>query len=299
MRPSYRVWWSAVVMVSLSAGSPELRAQLRVDSQVEVTAHRQRDAGFVTSLMVNVLPFHLAVGKASVVTVVAGGEVRVEGLGPVLGLAPDVVLLSRPTGETVFLLPASRTYFRTHLAIPAAIAEGFGSTLNVRSKRRSDTILGYQTERVLEDLKVTPGKGANQDPNYATDRFGRRVEAWTLDETPEQRTARFLRRETNPRELWKEMPITIESWLSDGLGADGTAAAESAASIGALSTAGLAVLPARRFALRQIITNPTGGYRVESRVTALAPIAVGDDTFQIPAGYAEIPAPRLLRLSAR
>lgn len=293
-----RLRGSGLLLVMLLLAAEELRGELRVTSTVQVKTEPRRDAGLLTSAAMSALPFYLTKGKAEVVTIVARGQVRVEGLGPVLGLDPDVVLLSKANGETVYLLPGSRAFFKTQLLVTAVWADSFGSTLDVIRRSKSDVILGQRAERISEVLKLRPGT-RDGNPDYARDRFGRTVPAWTLDETPEQRTARFVKRETDPRELWKEMPISIESWVSDGFGPAATVAAQSGAGITALATAGFAVLPDRRFALRQVIRNPVGGYSVESRVIAVSALVVGDELFEIPPGYREVKAPSTSGPSSR
>jgi hypothetical protein len=261
------------VVFACVAGSQALHAELRFVSRVEVKAQRPRDPGFVASMFAKFLPFNLAPGKTDIVTRVPA----------------DAILISEAGGRTLCLLPSTGTYFVMTSVMPVIIEAVFKPERQVRRRGASDTLLGHRSQRVTESIKVFPQQPL-PDVVY---RNGQPVEGWTLDETSEQRTARYLYSNRSMKTQWAEVPISIDSWTTDAFGEAGRTAAAAGTSITTLATAGVADPAPRDFALRQVIVSPTGGYTVESRVTSAVAEPVTDDVFVVPADYRLVPDPRM------
>lgn len=287
-----------VALVLLGAVAP-LSAEVRIRSIVEVKTERPREAGMLAQIAMMVVPFQAAPGKVEVVTLAARGAVRVEGLGPVLGIAPDVVLIATADGAVLALVPSRSEYFDMPRTTPEMLKVVIASEATAKRHGRSDVLLGQQTERVSVSVKIEPKlPGTPGDQAYDA-RTGRMVEAWTLQETPEERTRRFVTSERVRAESFKQEPVTIESWESDAFGPAALQAATSRASMTWFATAGYASTAAQRFPLRQIIRNPTYGYQVETRVQAVDQVTLEDDLFRVPSHYKKIPTPQLRPLRSR
>jgi hypothetical protein len=285
----------AVALMMLAVwGGASLHAELRIRTTVEVKRERPREAGLVAQVGMAILPFRIAPAKVDIVTTAARGHVRVEGIGPMLDLPADAVLLSFPDGRTVCLLPSQQMYFKLFEANALLLEKFFKVEPRVKRHGASDVLLGQTTERVSIALKVTPVLPAMPEMVW-DERTLRMVDPLTLQETPEQRSRRLAARDRNKAESVTQDPITIESWESASYGDPGAVIAASGSSIVSLATASLAPASERRFALRQRIVNPTHGYRVDSRVTAVEAITVEDALFVIPAGFQEGTAPRVVR----
>lgn len=282
---------SAVAMLIVGGAVP-LSAQLRIRSQVEVTSERKRPAGMFAELALIVVPFQAAPGKADVVTLVARGAVRVEGLGPVLGLAPDLILLAPAAGAGVWgLVPSRGEYFAMPQATPASLSPLIGSQATASRHGAADVLLGQPTERVTVSVHVGARVAGQSGARVYDSRSGRMVDAWTIDETPEQRSRRLARGERSRAESSRDDPITIESWETEAFGSLAHLAATSRSAMTWFATGGYASMVEQRFPLRQIIRNPTYGYRVETRVLSVDPLALGDDLFEVPSHYRRVATP--------
>ncbi len=288
----------ALALALLGAVAP-LSAEVRIRSIVEVTTERPREAGLLAQIAMIVVPFQAAPGKADVVTLAARGAVRVEGLGPVLGIAPDIIIIAAADGSVVGLVPSRGEYFDMPATTPEKLSVVIASKAKTKRHGSSDVLLGQQTERVAVSVMIEPKvPGTPGDMAYDA-RTGRMVEAWTLQETPEERTRRFVMSERSRTESFKQEPITIESWESAAFGPVALHAATSRASMTWFATAGYASTAEQGFPLRQIIRNPTYGYRVESRVQSVETVALDDDLFRVPEHYRKIPTPQLRKLISR
>jgi len=266
-----------------------LHAELRVRSVVEVTQQRQKQAGFGAQISLSLVPFRAALGKADVVTVAARGSVRVDGLGPVLGLPADAVLISTPDGRTVCMLPSTGEFFWMPVATPATYEPFFKVDSRVRRRGDSDVLLGQKTDRVSVNITVMPKLPKDDGMVYAG--HARPIHTSQLMETDAQRVARETLSGKVGVEFYKQEPISIDSWESGVHGPLGALIASAGSNMTSFATAGLVSLTDRQLALRQVIVNPTWGYRVESRVTAVEMAVVDDAVFRVPAEYREIPAP--------
>jgi hypothetical protein len=273
----------SMAVVVVCAAAP-LQAELRVTSVVEVTAQRLRDSELFPQILMSVLPFRVAVGKVEVVSVAARGSVRVDGLGAVLGLPADAVLISTPDGRTVCLLPSTREFFWMPVTTPATFDQFFAAKARVNRRGGSDKLLGQKTERVSVHLSIAPKMPAAGDEVWS-ERHGRMIHKSQLVETDQERVRREMR---GSNDVFNPDPITIDNWTSDAYGPAASLIASAASHISALATAGFSALAERPFALRQVIVNPTSGYKVESRVTAVEAAAVDDAVFRVPADYREI-----------
>lgn len=288
----------ALALVLLGAVAP-ISAEVRIRSIVEVTTERQREAGMLAQLAMIVVPFQAAPGRAEVVTLAARGAVRVEGLGPVLGIAPDIILLATADGSVVGLVPSRNEYFDMPSTTPEKLSVVIASKATTKRHGPADVLLGQQTDRVSVSVMIEPKVPGTPGDMAYDPKTGRMVEAWTLQETPEERTRRFVTSERVRAESQKQEPVTIESWESDAFGPAALQAATSRASMTWFATAGYASTAEQGFPLRQIIRNPTYGYRVESRVQAVDQVTLEDDLFRVPEHYRKVATPQLRPLFSR
>lgn len=288
----------ALALVLLGAVAP-LSAEVRIRSLVEVRTERPRDAGMLAQIAMMVVPFQAAPGKAEVVTLAARGAVRVEGLGPVLGIAPDLILIATAEGAVMGLVPSRSEYFDMPSTTPEKLSVVIASKATTKRHGPSDVLLGRQTERVSVSVMIEPKVPGTPGDMAYDPRTGRMVEAWTLQETPEERTRRFAASERSRMESSKQEPVTIESWESDAFGPVALHAATSRVSMTWFATAGYASTAEQRFPLRQVIRNPTYGYRVESRVQAVDTVVLDDDLFRVPEHYKKVATPQLRPLFSR
>lgn len=288
----------ALALVLLNVVAP-LSAEVRIRSSVEVKTERPRDAGMLAQLAMMVVPFQVAPGKADVVTMAARGAVRVEGLGPVLGIAPDIILIAAADGTVVGLVPSRGEYFDMPSTTPQKLSVVIESKATEKRHGLSDVLLGQQTERVSVSVMIEPKVPGTPGDMAYDPRTGRMVEAWTLQETPEERTRRFAASERSRMESSKQEPVTIESWESDAFGPVALHAAASRVSMTWFATAGYASTAEQGFPLRQVIRNPTYGYRVESLVQVVESLSLEDDFFRVPAHYRKVATPQLRPLFSR
>ena len=279
-----RAFAIAIVVAGIAA---PLHAELRITSVVEVKDERPRDTGLVGQVTFAILPFRAVAGKADVTTLVAAGAVRVEGMGSVLGLPADAVLISTADGRTVCLLPSRREFFTLANPPLAKMDQFFEITAKTRRRGTSDVLLGKKVERRLVSVTVA-AKVA--DDGMAYNGVGM-VHESQLRESDEQRVARWMRAGSLGRISRPADPITIESWYSDAFGPDARTVAASPSHVTALTTAGFSGLADRSFALREVVVNPVHGYRMETRVTDVQNAVVDRSAFAVPADYVEVAAP--------
>lgn len=270
--------------------APPLVDGLVVQSTVEVAEIPIQPTALASQIAMSVSPFRLSPGRADVVTSVSGAQVRVEGLGARLGFPDDVVLLTMTTGEVVgirperqewFVLPSLTTPDREALFRHSPVSRKRGN------QARIDGVLTRKYTRTLSgEMQWLDGIERVWDPK--TDRL---VEAWTLPETAEERTARFLRMELalrSNRTRGREVPVVVERWEAEGHGPLGTLLANSPVDIDSLATFHLVDGGDEALALRQVVVNPTTGRRVESKVGAITHCALDAHLFEVPAGYRRV-----------
>lgn len=284
----------AIAVVVAGIGAP-LHADLRVTSVVEVKDERPRPTGLSGQFAFGLLPFRAVAGKANLTTLAAGGAVRVEGLGPVLGLPAEAVLISTADGRTVCLLPSRREFFTIANPPLGSMGQLFETTARTKRRGTSDVLLGEKMERRFVTISVDlnlPDDGMVYNGAVV-------IHESQLRESDEQRVARWMRAGALGRISRPADPITIESWYSNAFGADARTVAASPSHVTWLTTAGFAGLVDRSFALREVVVNPVHGYRMETRVTGVQNAVVGSAAFAVPADYIEVaapPAPRTITL---
>jgi hypothetical protein len=276
---------TSAIAVVVAVISVPLHADLRITSTVEVKDERPQQTSLSGQIAVGLMPFRAVAGKANVTTLAAGGFVRVEGLGPVLGLPSDAVLISTEGGRTVCLLPTRREFFI--IENPTLnMSRSFKMLAKTKRRGTSDVLLGEKVERkfvsVNLDLNV-PDEGMRSQESFIVHESQRDTDAeWQASWT----------RSGFPRRIPRaDDPITIESWYSTSFGPEGRSVAASQSHVTWLASAGLSSLADRPFALREVVLNPVHGYRMETHVTAVQDAAVDPAVFAIPADYVEVAAP--------
>ncbi len=284
---------SLVTALLLAFAAAPLGAELKFTSRVEVTNIQPPDTYF--SLVF--VPVHrITPGTVDVTTYVAGDRVRVEGMGPVLGLPDDTVLLTRADGATLFIQPSSGTFFIRNGLDALTIAPTLGTTVKTSRKGRSDTILAQRTERVVHEIRVRTRLSSPEPLNAdyqgkATDALGRTLNEDAVGRTAEERQMYALRSDYYGRHDGDGDVIKIESWESTTFGRAAIVAARSGAGPAAIGSGGFSALADLGFPLRQVLIYKGAGYRMETRVTSAAPASLDAALFELPAGFKEVPAP--------
>lgn len=290
MNPVVRSGLSALLLVGTVA---PLSADLRIRSVVEVVTERPREAGMLAQVAMILVPFRAAPGKADILTLVVGDAVRVEGLGPVLGLAPDVVFITKADGPVIGVVPSRSEYFEMPDVTPQRLLPVIGSRTTEKRHGPSEVMLGHQTERVMVSFLLEPKVPGTPGDQIYDGRTGRMVDAWTVAETPEQRSQRLARSEKSRNESVFHDPVTIESWESPAFGPAGQVAAGSRASMTWWATGGFSSTVESGFPLRQVIRNPTYGYRVESRVQSIESAPIDATLLEVPSHFRKVEPPPL------
>ena len=282
-----------VAALLLTCVAAPLGAELKFTSRVEVKKIQPPDSFFA----IVIEPVHLITpGVVDITTYVAGERVRVEGMGPVLGLSADTVLLTDADGTTLFVQPSSRTFFVRTGMDATALAPALGTVVKTSRKGRSDVILSQRTERVVHEIRVLtpPSLTEPLKADYQgkpTDALGRPLNEDAVGRTTEQRQWYADRADYQARGSGEGDVIRIESWESNAFGRPAVAAAQSSAGLAAIGTGGFSTMVNLGFPLRQILTYKGGGYRMETRVTSVTPTSLVADLFEVPAGFKKVSAP--------
>ena len=282
-----------VTALLLTFAAAPLGAELKFTSRIQVKKIQPPDAFFAIVFE----PVHrITPGKVDVTTYVAGDRVRVEGMGPVLGLPDDTVLLTRADGAMLFVQPSSSTFFVRNGFDAVALASQIGTTVKTSRKGRSDVILAQRTERVVHEIRVHPILSSPQPLNAdyhgtTRDAVGNPVSQTATGDTTERRQADALNNDYRSRHSGDGDVIKIESWESAAFGRAAVVAARSGAGAAAIGTGGFSALADLGFPLRQVLTYKGAGYQIETRVTSAAPTSVDVALFEVPAGFKEVPAP--------
>ena len=285
---------SLVTALLLTCTIAPLGAELKFTSRVEVTKISPPDTFF----SIVFVPVHrITPGTADITTYVAGDRVRVEGMGAVLGLAADTVLLTRADGATLFIQPSSGTFFIQTGLDALAMAPMLGTTVKTSRKGRSDTILAQRTERVIHEIRVRPKLAASAEPLNAdyqgkrTDALGNPLSETAVGVTTERRQYYAASSDYHGRLDGADAVMKIENWESTAFGRAAGVAAKSGAGPAAIATGGFSALADLGFPLRQVLTYKGGGYQMETRVTSVSPASLDAALFEVPAGFKQVPPP--------
>jgi hypothetical protein len=159
-------------------------------------------------------------------------------------------------GDMVVLNPAEKSYWK--MSRPdSTMVPGMAPAVKVERTSTVETILGVRTERAVIDIRVpVPVSPGMAMPGMPT-----------------------------------EVAITGEAWLAD----EYSKYATSASSLGALvGTTGGGSLANLGFPMRSVLRGDVfAGQEIESVVTSISETPAPDGAFDIPAGFTEMPPPRI------
>lgn len=202
-------------------------------------------------------------GSATMTYILGDKGVRVEFVNAALGQPAGSVSLGQPDGTAIVLNPKDQTYWKMAPQTAAAAMQAAGVKPEVTSSRtgESETVAGVPCERSTFSMKVDVP-------------------------LPE-----------NVRALFKDFPASIDMAgdtcsTTDQFKKYGELAAKSQAT-SILAALGIDKLMTGGIVLRQAIR--LGGIEVRSVVTEIAEAEVPAGSFDIPAGYKEVPPPAGLR----
>jgi hypothetical protein len=196
-------------------------------------------------------------------TAIVGAKgARIEYAQPSLGMPAGTVILVQPNGDIVTLNPKERTFWKTTVEQAAAMWRQLGIEPVITHKRTGEfaTIAGVRAERIAFEwsmaLPLPPEEKAALPPNTPA--------AMTMSGDLWVAADRF--KEYAPRAVR----------TNSGLAAFG-----------------MTKLLEEGIVLRSVLRSPSfGDQEIETIVTSISEEPVSANTFEIPAGYKQVPPPR-------
>jgi hypothetical protein len=194
-------------------------------------------------------------GPIEMIYTVGDTSTRVECPNGMAGLPPGTVLLQKADGSSVVLNPVNKTYWK--IATPNMGQADMGAMkVNVHPTTETATLLGLTAKRIGFDIHIPlpePVQVSGQPP--------------------------------------RELALEGDVWVTDRYK---NYSQLSAMRVPGLSSLGLDKLPTQGLALRTVIRGAIfGDQELESVVTKIGEEKVAASVFEIPAGYTEVPAPKI------
>lgn len=198
-------------------------------------------------------------GAVEMTCIVGDGTARITWNKALVGLPPGSVLIRNAEGLTMVLSPADRTYWKLTLTdwygLPPARKPAVTST----PTGETGIVAGVRSERSAVRIRIP---------------------------FPEATTGHLVL--GTPAEL----PLQGDIWVTNQFARYAT---PDLRSVIGLATFGFDVAPDAGFVMRQRLRGAMfGGLELESSVTSIAEEDVPDALFEVPAGYKEIPRPRIV-----
>ena len=248
-----------LVVASLCfAASASLSAELKYTVKLEArkgSAIAEVDP-MLTMLGNQILEATAPPGGVEVKITLGNGVARVEWSRELPGIPAGAVLLQRRNGTRVMFNPNTRTWWRVAVPNLAEISERRRARVTRTPSNETGTIAGIAATRAKMDVVIP----------FPEAQAGEMVSG-----TP------------------TELPLTGESWSTATLTKYLTTELRTFLGMGFLGFDGV---PAGQFILRQILRGPTfGDMELETIVTSLVEETVPESTFEVPAGFKEVPTP--------
>jgi hypothetical protein len=187
---------------------------------------------------------------------------RLEYVQPTLGMPAGTVVLVQPNGDVVTLNPRERTFWKTTAEQAAAMWRQLGIEPVITQKRTGEfaTIAGVRTERIAFEWSMAfplpPDEKKDLPPNAPA--------AMTMS-----------------GDLW----VAVDRYK--------TYAPMAVRSNSGLASLGIIKLLEEGIVLRSVLRSPSfGEHEIETIVTSISEEPAPADTFEIPAGYKQVPRPR-------
>lgn len=250
-----------VVFLLLLAGSGSiLNAELKYTVRIET--HKVAAASPADSIMRELgsvlLEMVVPDGSVELTYMLGDKTARVQWNKALMGLPSGAVLIRLADGVMVVLNPADQTYWKVTLTDWYGLPAGRKPVVTRSSTNEPGTVAGVRAEHSTVQIRIP---------------FPEAMASALVFGTP------------------RELPLSGDVWVTEGFSGYRTPALRTV--IG-LSTLGFDVVPERGFVMRQLLRGPMfGDLELESRVTSIVEEDLPSTLFEIPAGYKEVPAPRI------
>jgi hypothetical protein len=255
-----RLQRAAMAVVLVGAAVAPLRAELKYTMRMDMhksSAPAPAAASDPTLAMMGALLAQTLFpsGPVEMIYTVGDTSTRVECPNGMAGLPAGTVLLQKADGSSVVLNPTNKTYWK--IATPDMSQAAMGAMkVDVHPTTETATLLGLSAKRIGFDIHVP---------------------------LPESVTV--------PGGLPKEFALEGDVWVTDRYK---NYSQLSAMRVPGLSSLGLDKLPTQGLALKTVIHGAIfGDQELESLVTKISEEHVDASVFEIPAGYTEVPAPKI------
>ena len=203
----------------------------------------------------------IAPGDSVEMTVIAGDRVaRVTWSKAMPGLPAGVALVLRQDGRRLVLDPARQVYWRAGLPDLYTLPADDRPVVKQIPRTEAETIAGLPATRSSVEITIPFAEALNDMMVTGTPTY---------------------------------LPLHGDVWVTDSFARYAT---RQLRSIHGLAVMGLDVAPPGKLVLRQILRGPLfGETELESIVIAMAEEDMPDTLFDVPAGFKEVPAPRIRR----
>ena len=246
----------AVLVLAVAApASAELKFTTRMQLRDSATPAAPTDDAMLALFGSRLADAMLPGGSLEMTTVIGDRGIRVEWNKALPGIPAGAVMLSRPDGAVVMLMPADKTFWKLSAADVRAMMQGDAPTVMTKKTGEFSEIQGVRCERVTFDMTVpipVPA-GAQTPPGVPA-----------------------------------ELTMTGESCVAEQYHKYGLLMAK----VPGLSALGGETLSQAGLPMRQVTRGAMfGAKEIESLITAIAEAPAPASLFEVPAGFKEVPAP--------